>query len=194
MEAWLLGRPSIGLDLSKLAIQTIHAKLKEMGQLSAHDSSVFLSPGYRPKVVSANALKLSTVLAKKGIRLGEVKLVCAHPPYLNSIQYAAGNREDLSMISDPQIFGEKISHFAREAQKVLTPEGVCAVLIGDVRKNGQTVPLGLRTLDSFLAAGFVLDTIVVKTQHRDRSSEFYINRNKGEMLMAHGYLFILRNR
>ncbi|MDO8750867.1 MAG: DNA methyltransferase [Dehalococcoidia bacterium] len=191
IEAWLLGRPSIGLDLSKLAIQTVHAKLKEMERLAVEDGSVQLNRDYRPKVLRANALRLSTVLASKGIHPSSVKLICAHPPYLDSLQYTTDNEDDLALIHDPTVFCQRIFEFAREARAVLAPEGVCAVLIGDVRKKGRTFPLGLRTLDSFLAAGFVLDTIVVKTQHRDRSSEFYFSQNNGEMLMAHEYLFIL---
>ena len=76
---------------------------------------------------------------------------------------------------------------------MLAPDAVCALLIGDVRKNGRTVPLGLRTIECFLDVGFETEEIVVKPQHKDRSSEFYVGRHAGNLLLAHEYLVILRN-
>lgn len=194
IEAWLLGRPSIGLDLSKLAIQTATVRLNEMEQLARGDDRVCLKPELRPKVIEGNALELTSVLMAEGVGPGQVKLVCAHPPYLDSLPYTGSNPDDLALLTDPSRFFDAMRRFALEARTALRPDGVCAILIGDVRKRGKTVPLGLRTLDSFLAIGFEVDDIVVKTQHRDRSSEFYMGRSNGRLLLAHEYLFILRNK
>lgn len=193
IEAWLLNRHSIGLDVSKMAMHTTRAKLAEMEELAVADDSVCLAPDYRPKIIEGNALKLRDVLIEQNVGLGDVKLLCAHPPYLDSIEYTTDRLDDLSLLADPEVFCKKMREFAYEAHRVLCTGGVCAVLIGDVRKHGRTTPLGFRTLESFLSVGFELDSIVVKTQHRDRSSEFYVVRNAGSLLMAHEYLFIFRN-
>jgi len=191
IEAWLLGRPSTGLDLSKLAIQTMHAKLKEMEQLACQDGSVQLNQDYRPKIVRANALRLSAVLSGEGINPGSVRLICAHPPYLDSLSYSK-RRGDLSLLSRPDTFFAKMRMFARQARSLLCPGGICVVLIGDVRKGSETIPLGFGTLQAFLSQQFELRNIIVKIQHKDRSSEFYTGRNFTDLLMAHEYLLIFR--
>ncbi len=192
IEAWLLDRRSIGLDVSRLAIQTCNAKLREMETLAATDNRVTLDPHCRPIVLQADALRIAEVLAGLGIGPGEVTLACAHPPYLNSIAYTGGNGADLSGIGDPGVFTDKLRSFAKEMGAVLAPSGVLALLMGDVPKAGKTIHLGNAALAAFVQEGFELETTVVKTQHRDRSSEFYYSRAGQNLLMAHEYLFILR--
>jgi hypothetical protein len=193
VEAWLLGRRSIGFDISRLAIQTTKARLKEMEDLAEKSGSISLDPACRPIVIEGDALQLSSALGAHGVGKGDVKLVCAHPPYLDSLEYTVNNCNDLALLSDPDAFCDRMRVFAREVQEVLSEKGVCAVLIGDVRKRGKTVPLGFSTLGVFLKEEFELDSVVMKTQHRDRSSEFYVRRASA-LLMAHEYLFILRGR
>lgn len=78
IESWILGRRSIGLDISQIAIQTTNARLREMEEYAKKDNSISLDPACRPKVIKGNALELSNILAKNGIIPGEVKLICAH--------------------------------------------------------------------------------------------------------------------
>ena len=189
IEAWLLRRRSIGLDISKLAIQTMKANLSDMEELAKKDDRISLDSNYRPVVINANALELSNVLEQQNVN--NVKLICAHPPYLGSIRYTTNNEEDLALIRDPDIFYGKIRDFSREVKKILTDDGVCAILIGDIRRSGEVVPLGLNVLNIFVAEGFKLDNIVIKTQNRDSSSEFWVGHKSNILLMAHEYLFIL---
>jgi len=192
IEAWLMGRKSVGLDISKLAIQTMNHRLKEMEKLGKKDNGVHLNPDYRPVVISANALELSKIIGKYSIETGRLKLICAHPPYLNSIRYTIDNENDLALIRDARIFYSRIQTFAREVSTLLHKNGICAILIGDVRKNKKTIPLGLKTLDIFLKEGFEVENIIIKTQHRDKSSEFWVNHKSGILLMAHEYLLVLK--
>ena len=64
-------------------------------------------------------------------------------------------------------------------------------MMGDVRKTGKLIPLGYKTLSQFERFGFALQDIIIKGQHRDRSSEFYIKSDK-QLLLSHEYLFILK--
>ncbi len=192
IEAWLLERPSIGIDIAKLAIQTINAKLEEMENLAKADNSVHLDSSLRPKVIEGNALKLNSLLKLHHVNRHDVKLICVHPPYLDSLKYTVNNNNDLAKNSDPKVFCSRLKLFAQEARCVLSDGGVCAVLIGDVRKHGKFVPLGYMTLQTFLAQGFEIESIVIKTQHKDRSSEFYMGHQQKMLLFAHEYLYILR--
>jgi hypothetical protein len=192
IESWLLGRHSIGLDISLMSVQTVGARLCDMERHAKEDNKIKLNPDHRPLMVRASALKLCDVLELHGGQVGNVSLVCAHPPYLDALRYTIDNPDDLSLISSPTKFYAEMAIFARAARQVLVPGGVLAVLIGDVRKNKKTVPLGLGTLNTFLTEGFEVEEIVVKSQHRDRSSEFYFKRHGDHLRFAHEYLFILR--
>ncbi len=190
VEAWLLGRRSIGVDISRMARDTANAKLNEMERQAKKDNAFALNPSCRPLVAKGSALNLADILKENKVH-GEVKLLCAHPPYMNSLKYTDDSENDLSLIKEPQIFYDKMRLFAREAAKVLAGGNMCALLIGDIKCQGKLVPLGLRTLDIFLGEKFEVDSIVLKTQHKDRSSEFYNGKGKHYLLLSHEYLFIL---
>src|SRR5439155_176768 len=98
-----------------------------------------------------------------------------------------------SSIHDLDQFCIKIGTIAGELIRLLSPGGVCAVLIGDVRKKGITTPLGFRVMQEFLKGGFELRDIIVKLQWHDSSTEFYHNNKRSpDYLLAHEYLFIFR--
>ena len=192
VEAWLLGRKSVGIDLSKLALQTTRAKLSEMARLAERDARINLSDEFRPEVIGGDALRLESLASKRGIGPETVKLICAHPPYLDSLQFTDNNRHDLSRIRDPEIFYRRMEAFARHASRMLAPDGVCALLIGDVRKKGQLIPLGFDSVARFQRHGLHLESIVIKTQNHDRTTEFYRGSGEGRLLLTHEYLFVLR--
>lgn len=197
MEAWLLNRRSVGLDLSKLAMDTMKANLRQMEELANRDDRINLVADYRPLVIEkneANALELSNVLEKRGITGKRVKLVCAHPPYLDSVKYTKYDNRDLGLIHDPKIFYGKMRVFAKEVKNVIRRDGVCALLIGDVKKKKRIIPIGFKTLEQFLEEGFELENIIIKKQNKDRSTEFWFRHKSDILLMAHEYLFIMRLR
>ena len=191
IEAWLLGRKSVGLDVSRTAIQTCKTRLAEMRRFANGDPPVSLDESMTPKIVQGDALRASSILPQHGVEAGSVALWCAHPPYLDSLSYTGSNGADLSGVSDPDVFIAKMRTFAVEVSSMLAPSGVLAVLIGDVPKKGRTVFLGKRTLDCLLEEGFELKDLIIKSQHRDRSSEFYFGKQTSGLLMAHEYLFVL---
>ena len=192
IEAWLCGRKSVGIDISKLALQTTHAKLDEMKTLALTDGRVTLLDELWPAVINGDALGLEKLMKGQGIGLGSVKLICAHPPYLDSLKFTEGDERDLASIRDPAVFYRRIGAFARAAYRVLASNGICAFLIGDVRKGGRFIPLGINCGMRFERQGFTLESVIIKTQHHDRSSEFYRNRGSDSLLLDHEYLFILR--
>ena len=192
IEAWLCGRKSVGVDISRLALQITGSKLDNMQNLAHKDSRVCLSDELRPLVVNGDALQLVALVGQYGIEAGTVKLVCAHPPYLDSLRFTLSNERDLSLIKDPEVFYKKLCKFAGDAFSILETNGICALLIGDVRKAGQFVPLGFNSALMFQKQGFYLDSIVIKPQNWDRSTEFYRNQSFSSLLLEHEYLFIFR--
>ena len=192
LESWLLRRKSVGLDISNLAVQTTTGRLKELEEKAGLSGEIGLDPAIRPIVIKGNALNLREIMDGIGVGRGGISLACLHPPYLNAIQYTKDDEDDLSRIDDPKEFARRMGYLAEELSPLLKPDGLCALLMGDVRKDGRLVPLGQETMDQFKKAKFELQDIIIKVQHRDRSSEFYVRSDSGRMLLAHEYLFILR--
>ena len=192
IEAWLLDRRSVGIDISNVAIQTTNAKIAELLDYTKRTPTEKLDLDIIPIVIQGNSIKLTRLLDKNEINKDRIKLICVHPPYLSSLKYTLDGDGDLSLISDPVVFCRLLSRIAVQVYKVLHCDGTCAVLIGDTRKNGKLCPLGFKVLNTFLKRKFRLENIIIKTQNKDRSSEFYLKDNSLDILLAHEYLFILK--
>ena len=191
IEAWLLGRRSLGLDISKLAVQTTRGRLEEMEDAASSSEDVRLELEFKPLVVQGNALHFREIMSGMQCPMGSASLICVHPPYLNALQYTKEDEDDLSRISDPQEFLKRLQLLAKEIHRALPLGGTCAILMGDVRKSGKLIPLGYETLGQFEKSGLALQDIIIKRQHRDRASEFYA-RSDRQLLLSHEYLFILK--
>ena len=190
IEAWLLDRRSLGIDVSRLAYQTTAARLLEMEAFAEDDDRVQLRDAYKPILVRGDSTLVVDNPSYAQVTLGSVNLLCIHPPYLDALTYTNGHRRDLSQIRDPDDFLERIAKFAEGMTSYLSSSNICALLMGDVKRRSRTYPLSTRTMEAFLAVGYELKDVIAKTQHRDRSSEFYSSSLDGYML-AHEYLYIL---
>ncbi len=190
IECWLLNRRSIGIDIYPIAVKIAQTKIDEMAR-EANFSLIPLDPNYRPIVLEGDSQKLDVLLRKGGIKSGSVDLVCAHPPYLNSLRYST-RKGDLSMLSNKRRFLAAMVEVAGNLRRALRSNGICVILIGDVRRRGKLIPLGLDLLRVFLDRGFRLRDIIIKAQRRDFSTEFYRQSPWFEHSLAHEYLLILQ--
>jgi DNA modification methylase len=174
IEARLLGRPCIALDINVAALRQTQAHTRFRGGTTGELA-----------VLRGDAAHLP-------VRDNSVALVCAHPPYSDIIPYSHNQAGDLSH-KRPEAFLAALEAVADECLRVTRPGGVCAVLIGDTREQGKVVPLGMETLQVFRSAGFAPKEIVVKAQHHTRMAGAWKPRaeTRGFLLLAHEYLFIL---
>ena len=98
---------------------------------------------------------------------------------------------DISLISVDE-FLKEIKKVAEESYRVLKKNKICAVMMGDIRKYGNVVPLGFRTMEKFLQAGFQSKEIIIKEQHNCMSTKYWKNRNNNFLLIAHEYIFVFQ--
>ena len=70
-------------------------------------------------------------------------------------------------------FLEQMIKVAVESYRVLRKGKMCVVMIGDIRRYGKVIPLGFRTMECFLGAGFMNKEIIFKEQHNCRSTEYW---------------------
>ncbi|NLY72341.1 MAG: methyltransferase domain-containing protein [Tissierellia bacterium] len=176
VEAKLLKRHGIGIDINPKALEIAKKNLDFKAE-----------PGYEPILIEGDAQKLFK------IKNSSIDLICAHPPYSNIIKYSKDIKGDISLL-DIDDFLESISFVAKELYRVLKPNKYCAVLIGDIRKRGNVIPLSYMLMENFLYSGFLLKEIVIKSQHNCKSTKYWRDRSikYNFLLLAHEYLFIFR--
>lgn len=174
IEAKLLGRNAVGIDINPQSVLISETNLKFPCETKAK------------------------IFAKKGdatnlyfIKKEHIDFICTHPPYTNIIKYSKGISGDISLL-DVDKFLEEMNKVAAESYRVLKRGGMCAVMIGDVRKQGKVIPLGFRLMECFLSAGFTNKEIIIKEQHKCRSTEYWKNRNNSFLLLSHEYIFVFQ--
>jgi len=183
VEAWLLGRNGIGFDISPNALALTRSRLDEL-KTRASRESLYGLPDVKIDARRGDARQLPRILPNS------VDFICTHPPYGDALKYTHKNPRDLSQISNPEDFLDALALAGRKFYEVLKPGCYCAIVIGDIRQNSKLLPLGFNTLSRFKGIGFELEDIVIKTQSKDRSTEFYFKTDHFRLRLAHEYLFV----
>lgn len=174
VEAKLLNRNAIGVDINPQSVSISETNLQFQYETNL---KIFTRNG--------NAANLHF------IRDNCIDFICTHPPYANIIQYSKGIEGDISLL-DMVSFLNEMKKVAVESYRVLKKGKICAIMIGDIRKHGKVLPLGFRTMECFLQAGFSNKEIIIKEQHNCRSTECWCKRNNNFLLLAHEYIFVFQ--
>ncbi|QOR94553.1 methyltransferase domain-containing protein [Thermosphaera chiliense] len=185
VEAVLLGRNCIGVDLNYHAVMLTHHRLYYL--VKALEGSGAPRGWYR--IYHGDARRLDK------IQDDSVDLVATHPPYLNIVRYGVEKSEgDLSAVRGLEEFLALFKEVAREIYRVLKPGKTLAILVGDTRVRKHYVPLTHYVLLTLLDTGFVLMEEVVKIQHKMKTTREVWSRlrNRDFLLIYHEKLFILR--
>jgi tRNA G10 N-methylase Trm11 len=118
-----------------------------------------------------------------------IDLICTHPPYADIIKYSDDIDEDISHLKYQEFIVE-MCKVANESYRVLKNGKICAIMIGDMRKNGNIIPLGFKVMECFLNAGFKSKEIIIKEQHNCKSSKYWTKKYYSFLLLAHEYIFV----
>lgn len=172
VEACLLKRNAIGVDVNQSAIDIMKGKLDfELTE--------------QPKIVlkKGDARKLDYIKAES------IDLICTHPPYADIIKYSSDNVNDLSHLSHTSFLNE-MKNVAEESYRVLKSGKICAIMMGDMRQKGRVIPLAMETMEVFLSAGFCSKEIIIKEQHNCKSTGYWEKRENNFLLLAHEYIFV----
>ena len=173
IEAKLLGRNAIGVDINSEAVKLSNANLNFTCQES---SKIFTKQG------NANDLSF--------IKDDSINLICTHPPYADIIRYSKNIPEDISHLGYDEFLNE-LEQVAQESYRVLKKQGICAFMIGDIRKKGYVLPLGMNSMQKFVDVGFTLREIIIKEQHNCQATVYWDNIKKAFLMLAHEYVFVL---
>ena len=178
IEAKLLARDALGLDINPQAVELAKAALN------------FKHPPASEQQVQVGDARDLSALAD-----GSFDLVLTHPPYMNIIRYSDGLiAGDLSNVGSLPRFCDEMQTIAGELFRVLKPDRYCAILIGDTRKGRHYVPLAFNVMQRFLKAGFVLREDIIKVQHNCKTTERWKPKARAGKfyLIMHEHLFVFR--
>jgi DNA modification methylase len=182
IEAKLLRRRSIGIDINPQAIQIAKQRTGFRVRPDDEDDQI-----YEPELCLGDARSLS------GIRDSSIDLICAHPPYAETIRFSSGISGDMSHLKVDE-FVRDMHQVVQECFRVLKPERYCAFLMGDTRRNKSVVSIGFRTWQVFMEEGFLEKENIIKLQHNCRATGFWRERSVeyNFLLLAHEYLFVFQ--
>lgn len=176
VEAKLLGRNIIGVDINDVAIK----RCKEKTDFEWENAGkVYIHKG------DARNLHF--------IPDGSIDFICTHPPYANIIKYSEDIKEDLSHLKIKD-FLEEMKKVASESYRVLKDDKFCAILMGDTRIKGHMQPMSFEVMRIFEQAGFKLKELIIKEQHNCRATGYWKTNSikHNFLLIAHEYLFVFR--
>ncbi len=174
IEAKLLGRNIIGVDINPVAIEICRQKIN------------FDYPN------TGNVdLKMGDARDLYFIDNESIDFICTHPPYADIINYSENIDGDLSLLKLKDFLLE-MNKVATESYRVLKKGKFCAILIGDTRKKGCVIPLGFEVMNIFNNSGFTLKEIIIKEQHNCKATGYWKTNSVkyNFLLLAHEYLFI----
>lgn len=175
IECKLLNRKGIGIDINIDALKLARSRLNFKYQTI-----------YEPRLLRADSTNLQKIIPNE-----KIDFIFAHPPYANIIKYSEDIEEDLSRLN-LQEFLNQISLFSEECFRVLKKDKICSILIGDIRKNKNIIPLGFYVMNIFIQTGFTLKEIIIKEQHNCKMTGYWKNKNMDFYLLAHEYVFVLK--
>lgn len=177
VEAKLLNRNIIGVDINKIALERCKEKINF--DYEKAKGKVYLKKG--------DARELNFILNES------IDLICTHPPYANIISYSENISEDLSRMEVPE-FLEEMKKVASECYRVLKKDKFCAILMGDTRQKGHMIPMSFEVMRIFENAGFKLKELVIKEQHNCRATGYWKTNSikYNFLLIGHEYLFIFK--
>ena len=175
IECKLLNRKGIGIDVNVESLKLAKDRLNFEYYTT-----------YEPKLIKADSTNLQRIIPN-----GKIDFIFAHPPYADIIKYSKDIKEDISRLN-LQEFLNQMSLFSKECFRILKKGKICSVLIGDIRKNKNVIPLGFYIMNIFIQAGFILKEIIIKEQHNCKMTEYWENKNMEFYLLAHEYIFVLK--
>lgn len=177
IECKLLNRKGIGIDVNVEALKLAKSRL-----------NFEYNTTYVPKLIKADSTNLQRIIPNE-----KIDFIFAHPPYADIIKYSRDIKEDISRLN-LQEFLNQMNLFSQECYRILKKGKICSVLIGDIRKNKNVIPLGFYIMNIFIQEGFTLKEIIIKEQHNCKMTDYWKNKNMDFYLLAHEYVFVLKKQ
>ena len=138
-ECEKLNRKYIGFDINPEMLKYVNSSMSD----GSYADNFFIN--------HCNSLDESQVddnikKANHKFNLQTVQFVLMHPPYMDIVKFTE-NKEDLSQIDNINEFVKKFKIICENSLKYLDKGRYFAIVIGDVYKNSEVIPLGFYCMD-----------------------------------------------
>lgn len=137
-----LNRKFIGLDINEDMISYVSEKMEQFPKDGYSDYCI-----HKCDSTDTNDVELNLNSAFKKLNCSNVDFIIMHPPYLDIIRFTENN-SDLSHISDLNTFVNKFLDVCYNTLKYLKKDKYFGIVIGDVYKNSEVIPLGFYIMDA----------------------------------------------
>lgn len=188
-ECETLNRNYIGFDINPEVIDYVNEKMKDSSDVEYFIHHCDVTSNKASSLIRSDLESLS----KK-----KLDMLIAHPPYLDVIKFT-DKPEDLSNISDTNVFIKQFISSIKNAYVHLKKRGYVILVAGDVYKNCEVIPLGFYLMYAIkkhfkvLLKGIVIKDIVGNRAKIGQETLWkYRALKNGNYLFKHEYVFVFR--
>ena len=159
-ECEKLNRNYIGFDINTEIIDFVKSKMTETKNIKFRINEC--------NVASEKIFKENIEKSLSDLNTEKVQFIIAHPPYMDIVKFT-NKAEDLSQISDLKIFIKRFVQVFKNVFPYLENKKYFGVVVGDVYKKSEVVPLGFYVLDAIKRSFSVkLKGIIIKNIEGNR--------------------------
>ncbi len=189
-ECESLNRKFIGLDINEKMIDYVKSQMtgSQFENFSIHNCDV------TNETQAKNEIEKGLSFLKEK----NVKFVFYHPPYLDIIKFTE-NQNDLSKINDTEQFVQLFINVCKFTLPYLANNRYFALVIGDVYKNGEVIPLSFYLMNAIKQHFKVkMKGIIVKNIEGNKGKLgqngiwTYRAMNSDYYIFKHEYIFVFK--
>lgn len=191
-ECEILKRNYIGFDINEDIISVVENKMLDCQSIKYSINNCNILDACKVAIAMDKSLRYCDSDA--------VDLILSHPPYMDVVKFT-DKPEDLSSIDNVSQFIEAFIESTRNVWRYLRANGTFALVIGDIYKNSEVIPLGFYLMNAIQKnfkcqlKGIVIKDIVNNrgkqgTQgiHKYRALKF------GYYIFKHEYIFVFKKK
>jgi hypothetical protein len=187
-ECEKLDRKYIGFDINQKIVDYVQQKVEE-------ESACFIG---KCNSLDAEKVNLNFSQAFEKLSVKSSQFVLMHPPYLDIVKFT-DDENDLSQIGNLKEFIGKLKIVCENSLKNLDKDRYFAIVVGDVYKNGEVLPLAFYCMDMIKRNFTVkLKGIIVKNIEGNRGKIGQNNiwkyraLNSDYFIFKHEYIFVFK--
>lgn len=189
-ECEKLNRKYIGFDINEKVIDYVRSQMS-----GSFSKMYYLAPA---DVLNKKEVEEQISLANKKLKADKSQFVIMHPPYMDIVKFT-DQKNDLSQIGDIKLFVDKFKEVCVNVLQFLEKDKYFALVIGDVYKKSEVVPLSFYCMDMIKRNFNVkLKGIIVKNIEGNRgklgvgSIWKYRALKSDYFLFKHEYIFVFK--
>ncbi|MDR2153001.1 MAG: site-specific DNA-methyltransferase [Helicobacteraceae bacterium] len=176
-----LERNFIGYDINNQIIDFVKSKMTDTQSIKFEINCA--------DVTNKEDFDATMLNALQKLNIDKVDFLIAHPPYMDIVKFT-DQAEDLSRISDLKIFLEKFMAAIGNGLNYLKKDRYFAIIIGDIYKKSEVIPLGFYASDAIKKSFAVkLKGVIIKNIEGNRGKLGAYNIWKYRALKSDYYIF-----